>query len=66
MECSDAHGKVIPLAGEWKQIVIPFTDMHQEGWGTVVDFDATALVGIQFQVAKATDFDFEIDQIGFY
>ncbi len=66
MECSDAHGKVLALGSDWQQFVIPFSEMYQEGWGTVADFDATALVGIQFQVAKATDFDFEIDQIGFY
>ncbi len=66
MECSDAHGKVVALSSDWKQFVIPFADMYQEGWGTAADFDATALVGIQFQVAKATDFDFEVDQIGFY
>jgi hypothetical protein len=66
LECQDSHGKSIPLSENWQQYVIPFTDLKQEGWGTKVGWDATTLVGIQFQVAKSLDFDVWIDDIGFY
>jgi hypothetical protein len=66
MECNDAHGKAFALTSDWTQYVVPFSDLFQEGWGSSADFDPTTLVGLQFQVAKATDFDFEIDEIGFY
>ncbi|MBC8067373.1 MAG: hypothetical protein IAG13_03490 [Deltaproteobacteria bacterium] len=65
--CEDAHGKLIPLTGEWVQYVVPFSDLFQEGWGFgEVDLDPATLMSIQFQVAKSTDGMLEIDELAFY
>lgn len=65
--CEDAHGKIVPLTGDWVQYVVPFDDLFQEGWGFgEVDLDAATLMSIQFQVGKSTDGMVEIDELGFY
>lgn len=65
--CEDAHGKIVPLTGDWVQYVVPFDDLFQEGWGFgEVALDPATLMSIQFQVAKSTDGMVEIDDIGFY
>lgn len=65
--CEDAHGKLVPLTGEWTQYQIGFDELFQEGWGFAeVEFDAATMMSIQFQVAKNTDGMVEVDEIGFY
>ncbi len=65
-DCEDAHGKIIPLTEEWAQYTVGFDEVLQEGWGTVAGFDASTLMSVQFQVSADTDFDFSLDEIGFY
>ncbi|KIG15206.1 hypothetical protein DB30_05906 [Enhygromyxa salina] len=65
MDC-DPHGKVLLLSDEWQQFTLPFAQLNQEGWGTPAAWDAAKVVGIQFKVAKDTNFDFWVDEIGFY
>ncbi len=62
----DAHGKLLVLSGTWQQFTLPFNQLSQEGWGTPAGWDPSKLVGIQFKVGKDTNFDFWIDEIGFY
>jgi len=65
--CEDAHGKLIPLSGDWVQYAVPFDEMFQEGWGFgEVALDPGTLMSIQFQVAKNTDGAIEIDDLAFY
>lgn len=65
-DCEDAHGKIIPLSDEWVQYTVGFDEAFQEGWGAAASFDASTLMSIQFQVGAGTDFDYAIDQVGFY
>jgi hypothetical protein len=65
LDC-DPHGKVLLLSDEWQQFTLPFDQLNQEGWGTEASWDATAVVGVQFKVGKDVDFDFWVDEIGFY
>jgi len=65
-ECEDAHGMSIPLTDEWQQFTVPFDGAFQEGWGTAASFDASTMMSVQFQVAAGIDFEYELDQIGFY
>jgi hypothetical protein len=65
MDC-DPHGKVLLLSDEWQQFTIPFDQIQQEGWGTPASWDSSTVVGLQFKVAKSVDFDFWVDEIGFY
>jgi hypothetical protein len=62
----DPHGKVLLLTDEWQQFTLPFDQLNQEGWGTPASWDAAKVVGVQFKVAKGVDFDFWVDEIGFY
>lgn len=65
-ECDDAHGKTLTLDATWRQYVVPFSEITQDGWGRPAEFDAKTLTGIQFQIAKGVEFDVYIDEIGFY
>jgi hypothetical protein len=62
----DPHGKVLLLSDEWQQFTIPFEQINQEGWGTPAAWDAATVVGIQFKAGATADFDFWIDEVGFY
>ncbi|MFV8752902.1 hypothetical protein ACNOYE_20340 [Nannocystaceae bacterium ST9] len=65
MDC-DPHGKVLLLSDEWQQFTLTFDDLQQEGWGTPASWDASKVVGLQFKVAKDVEFDFWVDEVGFY
>ncbi len=65
-DCEDAHGKIVPLTGEWQQFQVGFDELFQEGWGIAAAFDAGTLMSIQFQVPASTDFEFDLDNIAFY
>jgi hypothetical protein len=65
LDC-DPHGKVLLLTDEWQQFTLPFDQLNQEGWGTPASWDATTVVGVQFKVGKDLEFDFWIDEMGFY
>jgi hypothetical protein len=45
---------------------VTFASLTQEHWGAPATFDATQVIGVQFQVPKSTTFDFWVDDIGFY
>ena len=64
--CNDAHSTIVALGDEWQQQVIYFDELFQEGWGVSAEFDTSLLMGIQFQVSAGTEFDFSIDEIGFF
>ncbi len=65
-DCEDAHGKIVPLSEEWQQFTVGFDEAFQEGWGTAATFDPATLISVQFQVSAGSDFEFALDQIGFY
>ncbi|MEM7151717.1 MAG: hypothetical protein AAF799_02700 [Myxococcota bacterium] len=65
-ECDDAHGKIVPLTDEWTQYTVDFAEAFQEGWGLEATFDPATLMSVQFQVGAGMDFDYAIDQVGFY
>jgi hypothetical protein len=62
----DPHGKVLLLTDEWQQFTLQFDQLNQEGWGTQAAWDASTVVGLQFKVGKDLDFDFWVDEVGFY
>lgn len=65
-ECTDAHGAIVALTADWNQHVISYDELFQEGWGASASFDPTTIMGIQFQVTAGTEFDFYVDELGFY
>lgn len=64
--CDDTFGSIVALSPEWTQYSVSFNVLAQEGWGTAATFDASTLMGIQFQIGANQDFDVAIDEVGFY
>ena len=65
MQCYDHLQTTVQLTTAWREIVVPFADLVQEGWGySAGDFDATTLVAIQW-VAKPGTANVWIDDVKF-
>lgn len=65
-ECWDAHGKVVRLTDEWRDVFIRWEDLQQEGWGTDSRFDATRLLALNFTAKpEMLPADFWVDDIRF-
>lgn len=69
-ECFNDFGKDFVFTEQWKQYIVPFTEMQQmPDWGMPrpISIDPTALYAIQFQVATpGVYFDIWVDDISFY
>jgi hypothetical protein len=66
-DCYDTHGKaILRPTGEWQQIVVPFTDLKQPGYGKVVPWDPKQVMSIQFDFGGGVSFDIHVDEIGLY
>jgi hypothetical protein len=69
--CGDHFGVDLVLTAEWKDYVIPFSEMRQRGWGLPVaeGIDASGVYSIRLQVSGNTQspvsFDFSIDDVHF-
>lgn len=66
-KCSDDFGKDITLTEQWQQFTIPFADMKQVGWSTVIlpAIDKASLYTVHFQTGAKATFDTWIDDIAF-
>jgi hypothetical protein len=68
--CNNTHGVDLTVGTDWERYKIPFTMLKQEeGWGKVVAFDATKLLGFEFSVpelASSVEFELAVDDIAFY
>jgi hypothetical protein len=63
----DYHTYLVPsTTTEWKQVVIPFADLKQEGWGQKKNLDLKHITKIEFQTASQAlneDGYFDVDSI---
>lgn len=71
VQCDDHYQQIFPAAtATWTAYQIAFKQLKQAGFGKVVPFDATQVVGVRFQTtvaASATSpYDLWVDQISFY
>ncbi len=68
-ECFNDFGTDLSLSTEWKQYVVPFSDMSQmEGWGAPhpKGIDKSKLYGMQWQInSPGADYDLWIDNVAF-
>ncbi|MBV9950250.1 MAG: hypothetical protein JOZ69_25640, partial [Myxococcales bacterium] len=68
-ECFNDFGSDLTLSTEWKQYVIPFSDMSQmEGWGAPhpKGIDKSKIYGMQWQVnSPGADYDIWVDDVQF-
>lgn len=62
----DRFGAGVRLTDEWQFVAIPFTAMKQRGYGVIAPYlDTEALAGLNASF-EAGDWDFIIDDVGFY
>jgi hypothetical protein len=65
-KCNDHFGATLPLSTDWRQFVLPFSELTQAGWGMPApSFDPKHLYACQFQVAEGATFDIWIADIYF-
>lgn len=64
--CDDTHGKQVSTSPEWRKYVIPFDSMRQEGFGKIAPLDLHRAMAIHFSVSQNSNFDYQVDDIGFY
>lgn len=50
----DYYGVAIAASAGWKTVTLPFKTFTQEGWGAPVSFDATHILGIDFNIRGST------------
>ena len=63
-QCSD-YGALVPLELDWTHIELAFDELSQPEWATPSDWDATQLLRVSFW-SEQSDFEFWIDDVGFY
>jgi hypothetical protein len=66
MNCHDVHKALFSVTGSLRQVKIPFTNLHQEGWGVPATFNRTSAIAFQLDSVDSGPFDIEIDEVGFY
>jgi hypothetical protein len=65
-KCNDHFGATLPLSTQWRQFVLPFSELKQAGWGMPApSFDPAHLYACQFQVVAGATFDIWIADIYF-
>lgn len=62
--CGDHFGINVVLTSEWKDVVIPFTQLTQKGWGLPVTFDASKIYTVRLKV-EGGDYDYSVDDVHF-
>jgi expansin (peptidoglycan-binding protein) len=64
--CSDSHVSRLSLSADWAEVKVYFNQVRQVGFGTKVDFDAKALLGIGIQAQDPGSYDFWLDDVQFF
>jgi hypothetical protein len=57
---------LMPGVGLWQEVVVPFTDLKQAGWGAPKKFYPNHLLNLEFVAGPGAEFEFGIDQVEFY
>jgi hypothetical protein len=67
-QCWDDFAKTITLSTEWRQFVVPFSELAQGGYGykPPLGFDPKTVFVIKFAVPQNLPFDIWMDDIAFY
>jgi hypothetical protein len=61
--CLDHYATQISVTADWQQLTIPFSSLHQAGWGAPVPaFDPTEMLGIEWS-AGTTALDIWLDDL---
>jgi endoglucanase len=50
----DFFGMDVPASADWNTVIVPFTQIHQEGWGIKTAFNPKNVGNVSFQVKGAT------------
>jgi hypothetical protein len=62
-QCLDHYATQVTVTADWQQVTIPFSSLHQAGWGApVAAFDPTEMVGIEWS-AGTVNLDVWLDDL---
>lgn len=64
--CNDSYGYDVAPSTSWRQVVINFSDLQQGNWGQAAPWSAASLMGFQWEVLANQNFEFAIDDVGFF
>jgi hypothetical protein len=65
--CYDAFQIPLMLGTAWQEERVLFTQLAQQGWGVPAAFDASTVIGINFQTIDTdTPFSYSVDSVSFY
>jgi hypothetical protein len=65
-DCSDHYGARVVLTPAWKEYVVLFDELEQEGWGSEAPLNLEHALNFEFKVDAGAMFDVWVDQISFY
>jgi hypothetical protein len=65
-KCSDNFGTAIAATADYKQFVVPFSSLTQEGWGDKATWDPAKVLAVQFKFPPNVNFDVSIDDVYLY
>ena len=54
------------LSKAWQSVPVPWTALHQSGWGTVAMFRSNQIKYLQFSFAAGSSMDLYLDNVSFY
>jgi hypothetical protein len=64
--CNDHFNQTFTLTTTWTHHTVPWTSLHQSGWGKPATFSPSDILYIQFSFAANTNFDVYVDNLSFY
>lgn len=64
--CYDNFEFSIVLTNTWKSYPVPWSMLHQAGWGTVATFRSNQIKYLQFSFAAGSSLDLYLDDVSFY
>ena len=64
--CYDNFEFAIVLTNTWKSYSVPWSMLHQAGWGTAATFRLNQIKYLQFSFAAGTSLDLYLDEVSFY
>lgn len=64
--CNDAYGFDVQPSTTWRQVAINFSELSQANWGQQAPWNASTVMGFQWEVTANQSFEFAIDDVGFF
>lgn len=64
--CYDNFATSIVLTNTWQSFPVPWSALHQAGWGTAASFEPSQIKYLQFSFAAGSSMNLYLDDVSFY